>query len=153
MERIDGSFQNSKICLNFANCINLNQEARKLIQTSACEYALLPGAEVPAHFTHQATSGSLTINVTTKTLPSSFRFKACILLSKDNINLEDQNEDSFMSVSCHVMGKQNGRIFRSAVLRGFDYSFSLHEDFPEAKEATFSELTFDFIVEIIKPGR
>ncbi|KAG7609627.1 P-loop containing nucleoside triphosphate hydrolase [Arabidopsis suecica] len=153
LERINGSFQDPKICLNFTNCINLNQEARKLIQTSACKYALLPGAEVPANFTHQATSGSLTINITTKTLPSRLRYKACILLSKGNINLEDEDENSFMPVSCHVMGKQNVLIPRSPVLRGytdhlyiFDYSFSLHEYLPEAKEATFRELMFDFIV-------
>ncbi|CAN6848382.1 unnamed protein product, partial [Brassica oleracea] len=36
--------------------------------------------EVPADFTHQATSGSLTINITPRSLPSSVRFKACILL-------------------------------------------------------------------------
>ena len=58
LESIDSSsFQNPNICLDFARCFNLNQEARRLIETSSCKYALLPGEEVPAHFTHQATSG------------------------------------------------------------------------------------------------
>lgn len=162
LKRLDCSFENSKICLNFANCINLNQEARELIQTSACKYALLPGVEVPAHFSHQATSGSLTINLTPRPLPSSFIFKACILLSKGNINLEDHNEDenSLMCVSCHVKGKQNGLIFRYGskqlhipALLGdiehlyiFEDSFSLNQDSLEAEEATYSKLVFDFIV-------
>ncbi|RID73631.1 hypothetical protein BRARA_B00767 [Brassica rapa] len=131
LKRIHCSFQNPNICLNFANCSNLNQKARKLIQTSVCKYAFLPGEEVPAHYTHRASSRSLTINFTPRSLPSSFRFKACILLSKGNINLEDHNDDddeeyvnplwrvslirddekdenSGMRVSCHVSGKQNG---------------------------------------------
>ncbi|KAG5408657.1 hypothetical protein IGI04_004976 [Brassica rapa subsp. trilocularis] len=125
LKRIHCSFQNPNICLNFANCSNLNQKARKLIQTSVCKYAFLPGEEVPAHYTHRASSRSLTINFTPRSLPSSFRFKACILLSKGNINLEDHNDDddeeyvnplwrvslirddekdenSGMRVSCHV---------------------------------------------------
>lgn len=166
LKRIDCSFQNPKICLNFANCINLNQEARELIQTSVCKYALLPGVEVPAHLTHRATSSSLTINLTPRPLPSSFRFKACILLSNGNINLEDhkdndeEDENSLMRVSCRVRGKQNGLIVRYGsnqlhipALLGdtehlyiFKDSFSLNQDFPEAKEATFSELVFEFIV-------
>ncbi|KAG7551101.1 hypothetical protein ISN45_Aa06g018070 [Arabidopsis thaliana x Arabidopsis arenosa] len=162
LKRIDCSFQNSNICLNFANCINLNQEAREHIETSACKYALLPGIEVPAHLSHQATSGSLTINLTPRPLPSSFKFKACILLSKSNINLEDHNDDenSLMCVSCRVRGKQNGLIVRygsnqlpipallgdTGHLYIFEDYFSLNQGSPEAEGATFSELVFDFIV-------
>ncbi|KAF2562618.1 hypothetical protein F2Q70_00014492 [Brassica cretica] len=76
LERIDSSFQNPNICLDFAYCFNLNRKSRNLIETSACKYALLPGKDVPAHFTHRATSGSLTISLTPTPLPSSFRFKA-----------------------------------------------------------------------------
>ncbi|KAF3535056.1 hypothetical protein F2Q69_00019000 [Brassica cretica] len=81
LKRIDSPFQNPNICLNFADCSNLNPEARNLIETSACKYAFLPGQEVPAHFPHQSTSRSLTINLTQRPRPLSFRFKACILLS------------------------------------------------------------------------
>ncbi|KAG2287023.1 hypothetical protein Bca52824_046627 [Brassica carinata] len=42
----------------------------------------LPGEKVPTHFTHRASSGSLTINLTPTPLPSYFRFKSCILLSE-----------------------------------------------------------------------
>nr|VDD18944.1 unnamed protein product [Brassica rapa] len=106
----------------------LNQNAKELIHTSECKYALLPGEEVPAHFPYQAASGSLTIKLTPRTLPynSSLRFKACILLSHGDIL---QNEKLLMGgVSCHVM-----------------HSFSLNQDCPEAGEASLSELVFEFI--------
>uniref|UniRef100_A0A1J3FK21 ADP-ribosyl cyclase/cyclic ADP-ribose hydrolase n=1 Tax=Noccaea caerulescens TaxID=107243 RepID=A0A1J3FK21_NOCCA len=164
LKRIDSCFQNPKVCLNFADCINLNQKARKLIQTSACKYALLPGVKVPAHFTHQATSGSLAISLTLRPLPSSFRFKACILLSEGSNNSEDHNDEedekSMMGVSCRVRGKQNGLTVRYGsnqlhipALYGytdhlyiFEDSFCLNQDCPEAEEATLSELVFNFIV-------
>ncbi|WZZ52659.1 hypothetical protein YC2023_052766 [Brassica napus] len=153
LKRIDSSFQNPNICLKFSNCFNLNREARKLIHTSACKYAFLPGEKVPTNFTHRASSGSLTINLTPTPLPSYFRFKSCILLSEGQaVN------NSLMDVSFSVRSKQNGLI----VGRGstqldipylsryeehlyiFEDSFSLNQDFPEAEETTFSELTFAF---------
>ncbi|KAH0860549.1 LOW QUALITY PROTEIN: hypothetical protein HID58_088810 [Brassica napus] len=54
LKRIKSSFQNSNICLNFAGCLSLNQNAKELIHTSDCKYALLPGEELPGHFPHQA---------------------------------------------------------------------------------------------------
>ncbi|RID71131.1 hypothetical protein BRARA_C03088 [Brassica rapa] len=116
LKRIDSSsFQNPEICMNFAYCINLKQKARKLIQTSACKYAVLPGEEVPAHFTHRASSSSLTITSTPRPLTSSFRFKACILLSTVYDHLGDtgdddekEGENSLTSMSYSVRAKQNG---------------------------------------------
>ncbi|KAH0860552.1 hypothetical protein HID58_088813 [Brassica napus] len=129
LERIDSSFHNPNICLNFAGCLSLNQNAKELIYTSDYKHALLPGEEVPAHFPHQATPGSLTINLMPRPLPSSLRFKACILLSKED-SLE--KEELLMGgVSCHVMGKQNG--------------LTIQYDYPKAGEATLSELVFEFI--------
>ncbi|CAG7891870.1 unnamed protein product, partial [Brassica rapa] len=94
LKRIVSSFQNPNLCLDFAGCIKLNKKSRKIIQTSTCKYALLPGEEVPAYFRHRATSCSLTINLTPRPLPSSFRFKACILLSKGNTIPEDHSDDN-----------------------------------------------------------
>ncbi|XP_018439509.1 disease resistance-like protein DSC2 [Raphanus sativus] len=169
LKRIDSSsFQNPNICLNFAKCFNLKQKARRLIQTSACKYTVLPGSKVPAHFTHRASSGSLTINLTPRPFTSSFRFKACILLSKvydqpgdTNDDDEKEGENSLTSMSYSVWGKQNGRTVGSGsnqllipALYGnkehmyiFEDSFSLNKDFPEAEETTFSELSFVFIVD------
>ncbi|CAF1703492.1 BnaC05g19170D [Brassica napus] len=166
LQRIDSSpLQNPNIFLNFAKCYNLKQKARKLIQTSACKYAVLPGEEVPAHFTQRASSGSLTINSTQRPLLSSFRFIACILLSKvyeddDHDDHEDDHDDSWTGMSCSVRGNQNGRTVGSGSnqlhmpdlygqadhLYIFEDSCTLNQDFPEAEETTFSELTFVFRV-------
>ncbi|KAF3540963.1 hypothetical protein F2Q69_00018999 [Brassica cretica] len=172
LKRINSSFQNPNICLHFANCFSLNQEARNLIQTSACKYAFLPGQEVPAHFPHQSTtSRSLTINMTPTPITSPFRFKACILLSydeeADNLSYEDLDgyEDGMgrdSVISCHVRGEQNGHTVHYVsdlphMPNGFLYrprnhiylfedSFSVNQDFPEVEETTFSELSFVFIV-------
>ncbi|XP_056861224.1 disease resistance-like protein DSC2 isoform X1 [Raphanus sativus] len=158
LRRIDSSFQNPNICLNFAGCFNLSQKARKLIQTSACKYALLPGKNVHAHFTHRAISGSLTIHLTPRPLPPFFRFKACILLSEDN----SRNLCGPWTVSCRVSGKQNGhtvpygsdRLHHMSCLGSsrnhlyiFEDSLSLNQQYPEAEDPTFSELSFIFTVD------
>ncbi|EOA13942.1 hypothetical protein CARUB_v10027059mg [Capsella rubella] len=83
LEKLDFSFQNPYIrFLNFSKCFKLNQEARDLIiRTRTSDYAVLPGGEVPSYFPHRATTGgSLTIELNEKHLPTSMRFKACILL-------------------------------------------------------------------------
>ncbi|KAF3563460.1 hypothetical protein DY000_02018634 [Brassica cretica] len=158
LKSIDSSFQSSNSCLNFAGCVSLNQNAKELIYTSDCKYALLPGKEVPAHFPHQAASGSLTINLTPRPLPSSLRFKACILLSK----FRKFRDDTLLmgGVSCHVMGKHNGFTVQYGSnqhhmpckykgyadhLYIFEDSFCLNQDCPEAEDATLSELVFEFI--------
>ncbi|CAN7009968.1 unnamed protein product [Brassica rapa subsp. trilocularis] len=168
LKRIDSSsFQNPNICLKFARCFNLKQKARMLIQTSACKYAVLPGEKVPSHFTHRASSSSLTITSTPRPLPSYFRFKACLLLSKvydqpgdNNDDDEKEGEKSLTSMSYSVWGKQNGRTVGSGsnqllmpALYGnkqhlfiFEDYFSLNKVFPEAEETTFSKLTFAFRV-------
>ncbi|KAF3563457.1 hypothetical protein DY000_02018631 [Brassica cretica] len=167
LKRIDSSFQNPNSRLNFAGCLSLNQNAKELIYTSDCKYALLPGEEVPAHFPHQADSGSLTISLTPRPLPSSLRFKACILLSRGKINFKDDEE----GLSCQVMGKQNGLTIeygshqhhmqygyggyadhynyskkKEDHLYIFEDSFCLNQDCPEAGEATLTELVFEFII-------
>ena len=169
LKRIDSSFHNPNICLNFAGCLSLNQNVKELIYTSDCKYALFPGVEVPAHFTYRADSDSLTINLTPRPLPSSLSSKACILLS-----ICKSFEDDILlmgGVSCHVIGKQNGLAIQYGSnqhhmlcryggyndhmyncstkkedhLYIFEDSFYLNQDFPEAGEATLSELVFEFI--------
>nr|ACP30623.1 disease resistance protein [Brassica rapa subsp. pekinensis] len=158
LESIDSSsFQNPDICLKFAGSFSRDQAVRRLIETSACKYALLLGRKVPADFTHQATSGCLTINMSPTPLPSSFRFKACILLTND-----EEGENSLRGgIYCLVSGKQNGHTVQygsnqvhympdlygqAEHLYIFEDSFSLNQDYSEAEEATFSELLFEFRV-------
>ncbi|KAG7533018.1 hypothetical protein ISN45_Aa08g006550 [Arabidopsis thaliana x Arabidopsis arenosa] len=109
LERLNSSFHNPKIWLKFAKCFKLNQEARDLIiQTPTSKYAVLPGREVPAYFTHQSTTGgSLTIKLNEKPLPTSMRFKACIMLvhkgddeARDDKNWMDEN-------GCYVSCKKS----------------------------------------------
>ncbi|KAJ4882550.1 Disease resistance protein (TIR-LRR class) [Raphanus sativus] len=157
LERIDSSFHNPNICLNFAGCYGLSRNTKRLIHTSDCKYVLLPGEEVPEHFPHQADSGSLTINLTPIPLPSSLRFKACILLSICDEGFIMHKD----GVSCNVIGKQNGLTiqygsnehhmpFRFEEVEDhlyiFEDSFCLNQDCPETGEATLSELVFEFLV-------
>ncbi|CAN7114077.1 unnamed protein product [Brassica rapa subsp. narinosa] len=80
LEMIECSFPNQFVWLKFANCFKLNQEARNLIIQKS-EFAVLPGGQVPAYFTHRAIGGGpLTIKLNDNPLPKSMRFKACILL-------------------------------------------------------------------------
>ncbi|KAF3569279.1 hypothetical protein DY000_02018627 [Brassica cretica] len=77
------------------------------------------------------------------TLPSSLRFKACILLSKED-SLE--KEELLMGgVSCHVMDLYNYSIKKEDHLYIFEDYFCLNQDYPKAGEATLSELVFEFI--------
>ncbi|XP_022566896.2 disease resistance protein TAO1-like [Brassica napus] len=81
LEILECSFHNPQAWLHLANCFKLNQEARNLIIQNSCRYAVLPGGQVPPHFTHRATGGGpLTIKLNEKPLPKYMIFKACILL-------------------------------------------------------------------------
>ncbi|CAN6926894.1 unnamed protein product [Brassica oleracea] len=88
LERLDCSFLNQKIDLNFANCFKLNKEARDvIIQTSPYyNFTILPGKEMPNYFNYQANGGSLVMKLNERPSPSSMIWKACILLvSKDEV--------------------------------------------------------------------
>ncbi|XP_020882189.1 disease resistance protein TAO1 isoform X4 [Arabidopsis lyrata subsp. lyrata] len=105
VERLDCSFQNPKIVLNFANCFKLNQEARDLIiQTSTCRNAILPGGKVPAYFTYRATGDSLTVKLNERYLLKSLRFKACLLL------VEGQNKWPHWGMNIVTSREPNGYI-------------------------------------------
>lgn len=112
---------------------------------------------MPAQFTHRACSDFLTINLTPGPLPSSFKLKACILLSKIDNHLGDNNdewcESSLTTMSYSVRGKQNGRTVGSGSnqlqpdlygnkehLYIFEDFFTLNQDCPEAEGTTFTFL-------------
>ncbi|CAF1780133.1 unnamed protein product [Brassica napus] len=128
---------------------------------------LVPGVEIPAHFIYRATSDSLLINQPAGPFPLFLRFKACFLLSRGNINFEDLYDDDdlydenlLMCVSCRFRGKQNDlTVPHESKERGMPYlygcddhlytfedSFCLDQDCPEAEDATYSELVFEFKV-------
>ncbi|KAG7588434.1 Leucine-rich repeat 3 [Arabidopsis suecica] len=87
LEKLDCSFCNPCIRLNFANCFKLNQEARDLlIQTSTVRLVVLPGKEVPACFTYRGYGNSVTVKLNQKPLRTSTKFKACILFGNEGKN-------------------------------------------------------------------
>ncbi|CAH8278609.1 unnamed protein product [Arabidopsis lyrata] len=138
LEKLDCSFHDPEIRVNSAKCFKLNQEARDLIiRTPTSNYAILPGREVPAYFTHQSTTGgSLTIKLNEKPLPTSMRLRACILLvykGDDDKNWVDRN---YCIVSCK---KSMHDLY--PVLAEHMYVFEVEAD------VTSSELVFEFKIE------
>ena len=146
LERLGCSFNNREIHLIFPNCFNLNQEARDLIMhTSTDGYAIFSGTQVPACFNHRATSDSLKIKLNESPLPTSFRFKACIMIVK--VNEETSNDDSLTVVAIDIVDKQNdlevlctpsSRCI-NAPLTEHIYTFEV-----KAEEVTSTELVFEF---------
>ncbi|CAH2046344.1 unnamed protein product [Thlaspi arvense] len=49
------------MALQFMNCLKLNCQAREFILHSDCAYAILPGEEFPAYFTHRVDGNFLTV--------------------------------------------------------------------------------------------
>ncbi|KAL1188716.1 putative disease resistance protein RPP1 [Cardamine amara subsp. amara] len=105
LERLDCSFHNPKIRLYFVNCFKLNKAARELIIQTSTNFAVLPGGEVPEHFTYRATNGSsLTVKLNERPLPISMRFKACILLFKSvNEKVKEVYDRKAMKVSYRIL--------------------------------------------------
>ncbi|KAG7623915.1 P-loop containing nucleoside triphosphate hydrolase [Arabidopsis thaliana x Arabidopsis arenosa] len=154
LERLDCSFHNPDIFLNFVNCFKLNQQARDLIiQTSTREVAVLPGGEVPAYFSDRATGGTMTVKLTERPLHKSLRlFKACIVLV-DKID-DEAGVIHMLYVSYRIMDKQNGLIVPCIpghriiplALTGHLYTFGLEAD------VTSNEICFELQVGDYKWG-
>ncbi|KAG2334241.1 hypothetical protein Bca52824_005421 [Brassica carinata] len=135
LEILECSFPDPKVWLYFANCFKLNQEARDLIIQTNSRYAVLPGTQVPAYFTHRATGGGpLTIKLTENPLPISTRFKACILL----LNKGDHDACSKKKSMRVVVGCKHKTESLYPPLAEHLYTF------PFKAEVTSSELHFEF---------
>lgn len=94
---------------SFLQSQRASKSKKNLIQTLDRESSLVLGVEVPAltaHFTHQSTSGSQTINLTPESLPSSFRFKARILLSRDKHFVLFWKKKDFSDVNICLIQRQ-----------------------------------------------
>ncbi|KAL1218639.1 putative disease resistance protein RPP1 [Cardamine amara subsp. amara] len=147
LERLDCFFNHPYIRLHFPNCFELNQEARDLIMhTSTRRYAILPGTQVHACFDYRATAGGpLTITLNESSLPTSMKFKACILLVMDK---EETGDDELLEyVFINIMDKQNDLPvacepsfhYIDRHLTEHIYTFEV-----EAREVTSTELVFEF---------
>ncbi|KAL9810008.1 putative TIR domain, P-loop containing nucleoside triphosphate hydrolase [Arabidopsis thaliana] len=139
LERLDCSFHNPEITLFFGKCFKLNQEARDLIIQTPTKQAVLPGREVPAYFTHRASGGSLTIKLNERPLPTSMRYKACILLVRIG-DYGAHDRDKWLHVAFGVRSTTLGHIIYSGLTEHL-YTFEIEE------KVTSSELVFEFKVE------
>ncbi|CAL9238479.1 unnamed protein product, partial [Arabidopsis halleri] len=156
LEKLDSSFFNLGIRPNFTNCFKLNQETRDLlIQTSTVKLVVLPGKEVPAYFTYRGYGNSVTVKLNQKPLPTSTKFKACILFGNEGkddaysidwdttcVYNKGEHEDGIQergSVSCCIRQKVNGFSYFFRIKTEHLYIFEV-----EVEEVTSTELDFDF---------
>ncbi|KAG7579061.1 Leucine-rich repeat 3 [Arabidopsis thaliana x Arabidopsis arenosa] len=128
---------------------NLNcKEARDLIiQATARHYSILPSGKVPTYITNRATGSSLTMTLNQRDLPTSLRFKACIVLA-DNGDHEAGNEGC-MEVCLTTMERQNDFISSTCISKNLSFRHFLTEHLYAFEvlvevEATSEELVFDF---------
>ncbi|CAL9227082.1 unnamed protein product [Arabidopsis halleri] len=147
LERISGSFHNPERCLNFANCMKLNKEAREVIYTSASKYAILPGEDRPAIFTDQASGNCVKVHM--------IRNKAYITLVARSA-VYDDDYGGIVRVACCIRRKHDGKVVRDESKELHipvlvkDHLFTLgglpilNEGNDPEVEATFSELLFEF---------
>ena len=114
------------------------------MHTSTSRFAMLPGTQVPACFNHRATSrDSLKIKLKESPLPTTLRFKACIMV----VNVEMSYTRIPMSVNIVIRDEHNDlkeKIYPSEheiypVLTEHIYTFEL-----EVEEVTSTELVFEF---------
>ncbi|KAL0698482.1 hypothetical protein Bca4012_054604 [Brassica carinata] len=143
LERLDCSFTNQDIRLNFANCFKLNQEAIDLIiQTPTNKYAIFPGGEVPMCFTYRSSGSSLTVKLNQTPVGKSAKFKACILCASDD---ENNIGRIFRSICCSITSGENSLTYCKkeveAFFLGHLYTFEVEV---ETEEVTSTELVFDF---------
>ncbi|KAG7640800.1 Leucine-rich repeat 3 [Arabidopsis suecica] len=149
LERLGCSFNNPNIQhLDFTNCLKLDKEARDLIiQATARHYSILPSREVHEYITNRAIGSSLTVKLNQRALPTSMRFKACIVLA-DNGGHEAGNP-GLMEVCLTVMERQNDFITSTCVSKDHIFPEFLREHLYTVEvlvdvEVTSDELVFDF---------
>uniref|UniRef100_A0A0D3BJW1 C-JID domain-containing protein n=1 Tax=Brassica oleracea var. oleracea TaxID=109376 RepID=A0A0D3BJW1_BRAOL len=83
LERLDCSFRNPEISLNFINCFKLNQEARDLIIQMPTS-AVFPAEEVPMCFSYRSSGSALTVKLNQMPIGKSTKFKAGILCAGED---------------------------------------------------------------------
>lgn len=138
LEKLDCSFCNPDMSLNFYNCFKLNQEARDLIiQASNRPVSVVPGGEVPAYFSDRATGSIVTVKLNERPPHKPLRFKACVMLV-DNVDNPPCGGTYSMYLQYKIMDKQNGVIVpcppgylslpRAVTFVGHLYTFNLEVD-------------------------
>ncbi|KAF8085329.1 hypothetical protein N665_0671s0008 [Sinapis alba] len=143
LERLDCSFCNPNIRLNFLNCFKLNQEAKDLIiRTPTNQYAAFPAEEVPMCFTHRSYGSSVTVKLNQNPhVGTSTKFKACFIC-----DVEDEEDfQNLESVFCSITSGGNALTAFNKMLHRFCpghlYTFNIEV---ETEEVTSTELVFEF---------
>lgn len=157
LETLACSFPNPEVCLKFIDCWKLNEKGRDIIiQTSTSSYAILPGREIPAFFTYRATTGgSVAVKFNQRRLPTSFRFKAFILLVYKG---DEADYAEWGSVYLTIVDKQSGREYGfetkylSPYLTEHLYIFEMEVKNVESREIFLKFGTHSSIWEIGKCG-
>ncbi|KAF8085334.1 hypothetical protein N665_0671s0013 [Sinapis alba] len=146
LERLDCSFRNPDIRLNFRYCFRLNQEARDLIslmQTS--EYAVFPAGEVPMCFTYRSPGSSLTLKLNQTPLGTSTKFKVCFICGDEEKSSVRYWGDAF--ACCIITSGGNALTYCykevGRFLTGHLYTFEVEV---ETEEVISTELVFEFEV-------
>uniref|UniRef100_A0A1J3F9N6 ADP-ribosyl cyclase/cyclic ADP-ribose hydrolase n=1 Tax=Noccaea caerulescens TaxID=107243 RepID=A0A1J3F9N6_NOCCA len=138
LEKIECSFHNPNVWLNFANCLKLNQEARDLVIQNSGD-AVIPGKQVPEYFTHRATSGDplrIKLNKRPPLPPKSMRFKACVLLVLVN---EGDGDDEKKSREAVVVIRSREHIIYPPLAEHL-YTFQVEAEVTSSS----NELLFEF---------
>ncbi|XP_018448996.1 disease resistance protein TAO1 [Raphanus sativus] len=146
LERLDCSFGNPDILLNFKDCFKLNQEAKDLIiQTPTNQYAVFPAEEVPSCFTYRSSGSSVNVKLNRLPLGTSTKFKACIIFGG-----EGERGYRGADVCCSITSGGNPLIscykrIKRVYLNTSDfahlYTFEVEV---KTEEVTSTDLTFEF---------
>ncbi|ESQ39514.1 hypothetical protein EUTSA_v10000759mg [Eutrema salsugineum] len=143
VERLDCSFHNPEIILNFASCFKINKETSDLIfQTWTCTNVVLPGQQVPGYFTYRGTGDSLTVKLNQRYLPTSLRFKACLLLVECDSKLMQGTSGIMDKPNRHIVTHVPNRYIRRPLSGENLYTFEVE------LELTSSEFVLEFRVNL-----
>ncbi|KAL0698487.1 hypothetical protein Bca4012_054609 [Brassica carinata] len=143
LERLDFSFCNPNIRLNFLNCFKLNQEARDLIiRTPTNQYAAFPAGEVPICFTYRSYGSSVTVKLNQNPpVGTATKFKACFICAVE----DEEDFQNSESVFCSITSGGNAVTAFFKILHrflpGHLYTFNVEV---ETEDVTSTELVFEF---------
>ncbi|KAH0939284.1 hypothetical protein HID58_006745, partial [Brassica napus] len=146
LESIYGCFQQPQMSLQFINCYKLNQQAREFILHSDCAYAILPGGELPAYFTHRVDGNFLTVSLPRISLSRKIlSFKACIVVEPRVCWFDfgviwlfrGGKDNKYFSLSTNIHTKTS-----HLIIFGFEFSCDGFNDNPA--ELNYSDVQFEF---------
>ncbi|KAG7532629.1 AAA+ ATPase domain [Arabidopsis thaliana x Arabidopsis arenosa] len=147
LESLYGSFDQPQMALQFINSFKLNHQAREFILHSDCAYAILPGEELPAYFTHRVNGNILTASLPRISLSRHLlRYKACIVIESRsgwfdfgvNWNFRGGNDKKYFTCWTNTFCKMN-----HLIMFGFEFLLDGVNDPPV--ELNYGDVQFEFL--------